>query len=102
MKQLDLIKIYRHFRPQGQIRKLQEECTELADAIHISMTAYMGDAHKAMQTPAVITEMADVTVMLAQFKFCEPELWEQIEEEAECKIQRTLERMETGYYEDKP
>ena len=99
MKIDNLLFIFNNFGIAKQLDKLHEECGELSEAITISMQAYQGDADKAIQTPAIISEMADVAVMLAQFKFAEPHIWEQVEAEVEAKIDRTLDRIKSGYYE---
>ena len=98
MKITNLLAIFNHFGLAHQTGKLQEECTELAEALDIGTKVFTGDPNRAIDTPGIVTEMADVAVMLAQFKYAMPELWADVEAEANAKIERTLKRIKIGYY----
>lgn len=89
----DLLKIIEHFGVENQQRKLQEEVFELQQEITIYQQGSNG------RTKEITEELVDVMVLLKQFYYyyaCSD--WEpkKIEEE---KIKRTLERIESGYYE---
>ena len=79
MMEKDLLKIIEHFGINNQQRKLQEEVFELQQEI--------------------TEELVDVMVLLKQFYYyyaCSDWEPQKIEEE---KIKRTLERIESGYYD---
>jgi len=95
----DVWKIANHFGEKTQLDKTKEELVELEDAI----TDYTRDplpfTHKNIQH--IAEEMADVHIMLEQVAYLlgikDSDLNEIIIE----KIARTLERIESGYYEDR-
>lgn len=82
-----LLKIYNHFGEQSQIEKLREETAELIEAI------------KENDKEHIKEEIADVLVLVNQFisakEISEDELIEVFGE----KLDRTLERIESKYYE---
>lgn len=84
-----MLKIILHFGYKNQLKKLNEECYELIEAILENNREHITE------------EIADVQVLLNQFK----ELWEIYDDEIvkvmEYKTNRTLERIESGYYEVK-
>ena len=82
-----LFKIFSHFGYRKQLRKFNEECYELTEAMLDNDKEHIKE------------EIADVQVLLNQFK----ELYEiyddEIVEIMEHKIDRTLERIKAGYYD---
>ena len=89
----DLLKIIEHFGVNNQQRKLQEEVFELNEAI----TSFQLGGN--LSYDEIEEEIVDVMILLKQF-FHYYELndykMKQIEKQ---KVQRTLERIESGYYE---
>ena len=89
----EFYRIIDHFGVENQQRKLQEEVFELQQEI----TIYQQGGNQ--RTKEIAEELVDVMVLLKQFYYyyaCSD--WEpkKIEEE---KIKRTLDRIESGYYE---
>lgn len=100
----DLLKIIEHFDINNQQRKLQEEVFELNEAItthelkksveyEIPLTEIVGTKEH------ITEEIADVMVMLEQFKLYYNIENMEIAKIMKNKINRTLERIESGYYE---
>lgn len=101
----DLLKIFEHFGIEKQQRKLQEEVFELQDAItsfeiekaHCCDTEDFENLEKIQEH--IAEEFVDVMVLLKQFYYyyaLSDFTPSKIEEQ---KIKRTLERIESGYYE---
>ena len=98
-----MLKIINHFGLKNQLKKFNEECYELIEAIRDYDNAldseYCKDFNKLKKH--IVEEIADVQVLLNQFKT----LWgiydDEIVDVMEYKINRTLERIESGYYEVK-
>ena len=97
----DLLKIIEHFGVNNQQRKLQEEVFELNEAI----MEYRYDENKIYLEVEkclkghIAEEMVDVMILVKQFYY-----YYQFDEDTmlkieENKINRTLERIESGYYE---
>ena len=82
-----LLKIYNHFGEEGQMEKLREEVEELIEAIK------EGDEEHIKE------EMADVLVIVNQIRYKKEMNEEELVEIFEQKVNRTLERIETKYYE---
>lgn len=100
----DLLEIIEHFDINNQQRKLQEEVFELNEAItthelkksveyEIPLTEIVGTKEH------ITEEIADVMVMLEQFKLYYNIENMEIAKIMKNKINRTLERIESGYYE---
>lgn len=86
----NLAKIYNHFGEETQLEKLKEEVLELIEAI---LEKDLEHIHE---------EFTDVKVMMKQIhKAYNLRNWKIAEIEKE-KIERTLERIDTGYYEKIP
>ena len=86
-----LLKIINHFGREKQRDKLCEEFRELQDELY---------RYVVLQDEAdVLTEVADVFVLCLQFLYDYGYPVECLVEEINKKIERTLERMENGYYE---
>ena len=100
----DLLKIIEHFGVKNQQRKLQEEVFELQEAItthelkksveyEIPLTEIIGTKEH------IIEEIADITVILKEVQYIYKINREDIRKTMKNKINRTLERIESGYYE---
>ena len=100
----DFLKIIEHFGINNQQRKLQEEIFELQEAItthelkksveyEIPLTEIIGTKEH------IIEEIADVCVILRQFMEIYNITQDEISERMANKINRTLERIESWYYE---
>ena len=83
--------ILRHFGYENQIEKLKEEMQELLEAL------------KDGDITDIIEESADVSNVLLQFmeyhSIKNPDIYAQYEKAKEEKQQRTIKRIEAGYYE---
>ena len=89
----DLLKIIEHFGINNQQRKLHEELFELNEAI----TIYEQGNNQSCDD--IVEEIADVCVILSQFMEIYNITQDEISERMANKINRTLERIESGYYE---
>lgn len=100
----DLLKIIEHFGINNQQRKLHEEIFELQEAItthelkksveyEIPLTEIIGTKEH------ITEEIADICVILRQFMEYYDITQDEISEKMANKINRTLERIESGYYE---
>ena len=98
MNKTSLQIILNHFGRMTQIFKLMEELAELLGELAIALAKYGLDADKILADPKVQTEMADVILLLKQFGMI-PDLAIALGKEVDEKGARTLERMESGYYE---
>lgn len=79
-------KIINHFGERSQKNKAIEELKELIEAIHCD------------QKSMVMEEIADVIVMISQLVLIYKLDENKIERVAQEKVQRTLERIESGFY----
>ena len=100
----DLLKIVEHFGINNQQRKLEEEIFELEEAIiinqlketveyEIPLTEIVGTREH------IAEEIADVMLLLEQFKVYYGITSEEITNLFWSKVDRTLKRIESGYYE---
>ena len=100
----DLLKIIEHFGVNNQQRKLQEEVFDLQEAIithelkksveyEIPLTEIIGTKEH------IAEEIADVMLLLEQFKLHYDITSKEITNIFWNKVDRTLERIESGYYE---
>lgn len=102
-----LLKIIDHFGVRSQMRKLNEETYELIEAMdEYEDYAYFKCDEDNTKVPyplmsEVISEMADVLTLLgeiiAKYNISEEEIMDNIE----FKVNRTLGRIESGYYDEK-
>ena len=98
----DLLKIIEHFGIRNQLKKFNEECYELEEAILDYQTeiAYFDeDAMTLSIKKHIAEEIADCMVILEQFKLHYGISNEEITKIFWEKVNRTLERIESGYYE---
>jgi uncharacterized protein YabN with tetrapyrrole methylase and pyrophosphatase domain len=100
----ELLEIIEHFGINNQQRKLQEEVFELNEAITQKEYPAIAKSKKpneleTFEKERIIEEIADIEVILLQIK----ELYHidsnEILKIMKNKIKRTLERIESGYYE---
>lgn len=100
----DLLKIVEHFGINNQQRKLEEEIFELEEAITINQlketVEYEIPLTEIVGTREHIAEeIADVMLLLEQFKVYYGITSEEITNLFWNKVARTLQRIETGHYE---
>lgn len=100
----DLLKIIEHFGVNNQQRKLAEEVFELQEAISIyeKIEYWDGEGYFidfSSDKDTIIEEIADICVILRQFMEHYDITQDEISDRMADKINRTLERIESGYYE---
>lgn len=89
----DLIKIIEHYGVNNQLRQFNEECFELMEAI----TIYETEEYECVPSNIHIKEeIADVMVMLEQFKLYYRISSEEITNIFWSKVDRQLKRIEEG------
>ena len=90
----DLLKIIEHFGGKSQREYLAREYQELQDEIYKLLNG---------EEENILTEITDVLVITLQFMvkagYSFEHLEENIKKELKFKVKRTLERIESGYYE---
>lgn len=89
------LKIINHFGLRNQLKKFNEECYELIEAIN----EYEDDNARNGTKENIIEEMADVMVLLRQFQEYYNITDIDIAFKMLYKTNRTIERIESGYYE---
>ena len=100
----ELLEIIEHFGVENQQRKLQEEVFELNEAItthelkksvecEIPLTEIVGTKER------ITEEIADIEVILLEIKELYHIDGNEILKTMKNKIKRTLDRIESGYYE---
>lgn len=98
----ELLEIIEHFGIRNQLKKFNEECYELEEAILDYQTeiAYFDeDAMTLSIKKHIAEEIADVEVILLQIKEYYHIDGNEILKTMKNKIKRTLERIESGYYD---
>lgn len=90
----DLLKIINNYGISNQIKKFNEECFELEEAIidHEWLVSERGRGYKKH----IIEELSDVMVLFKQIQYWYEIEDEEIEEMMKFKIDRTLKRMEAN------
>ena len=97
----DLLKIIQHYDVMPQLKYFQSEVFELNEAIIECELAYhyspcqIGRGYEKH----IAEEIADVMVMLKQFQYYYGIEDKEIEEVMNEKIDRTISRIEEGYYD---
>ena len=89
----DLLKIVEHFGINNQQRKLNEEVFELQEAITIVQQG------NNQSNKEITEEMADVMLLIEQFKLYYGIRIVEITNIFWYKVARTLQRIESGYYD---
>lgn len=98
----DLLAIYDHFGYANQLEKLAEEIQEFSAAYK---NWIVNDCDPELWD-ALIEEYADVVIILGQFRKNiirrdkQYRFHQDLADAEDSKIQRTLQRIEEGYYED--
>lgn len=87
----DLLKIFEHFGAKTQRKKLCEEFMELQDELFYIYD--FGDDRENL-----LSEVADMLVLILQFAYEYGYENNDIINQMKYKINRTLERIENGYY----
>jgi NTP pyrophosphatase (non-canonical NTP hydrolase) len=97
----DYLKIINHFGVNNQQRKLQEEVFELQEAIndYKYVEVYKGSPAEKIQKNNIAEELADCFILLKQFQRYFDFGTMELSEIMKSKLKRTLERIESGYYE---
>ena len=96
----DLLQIIEHFGINNQQRKLQEEVFELNEAvIQAEEFKKFNDRYNIFNKMNITEEIADIEVILLQIKEYYHIDGNEILKTMKNKIKRTLERIESGYYE---
>lgn len=100
----DLLKIIEHFGINNQQRKLQEEVFELNEAITQKEYPALAKNKKPneleiFEKERITEEIADIEVILLQIKELYHIDGNEILKTMKNKIKRTLDRIESGYYE---
>ena len=90
----ECLKIFEHFGWENQRRKLTEEVNELNDEI-LLFEKGIGNIKDLKE------ELADCYILLKQFKETYEITDEELILEIRAKLNRTQERIESGYYEGK-
>ncbi len=85
-----LLKIFVHFGDETQRNKLCEEFRELQDELYRFVV--LGDEC------GMLTEIADVLVLMLQFMYAYGYEFDDLKDEVIRKINRTIQRIEDGYY----
>ena len=93
----NLLQIIQHYKINNQQRKFVEECFELMEAI--TQREYQAKDKKSyelveFEKAHIIEEIADIEVMLDQFKAYYDIGQEEIDKVKDYKIKRQLERIE--------
>lgn len=102
-READLKAIFNHFRAINQLNKLHEEVEEFMDVF----TCFYRHDPTDENWEYMIAELADVDVVLDQFKLIlsddaqrDGKLYHTLLEKKKAeKIERTLDRMRSGYYD---
>lgn len=92
----DLLKIIEHYGVNNQLRQFNEECFELIEAIidYRYVEVYEGSPAEKFHKEHVAEEIADVMVMLEQFKLYYDISSEEITNIFWSKVARQLKRIE--------
>lgn len=94
----DMLKIINSFGVNNQLKKLNEECYELIEAIR--EFELLEDGLVNFETyKHIVEEMADVLNLLQQFVFYYEIEQKELDEQLQYKVKRTLERIDSKYYE---
>lgn len=97
-----LLEIINHFGIDNQLKKLNEECYELIEAIRDYEDMYMkcdcDSQYLKNEKKHLTEELSDCLILLNQFKNYYKITDEELNNMINHKIQRTLERIKNGYY----
>ena len=98
-----LLQIIEHFGVLTQQKKLAEEIHELNQAITLYEAQLSGEYEMPLTyligtKEHIIEELADVLIVLSQFMYYYDLQKKDIDKAMRQKIDRTIERIENGYY----
>lgn len=93
-----------HFGYRNQLKKLHEECFEFIEAVdnYEDLLMFVDDATPhdlALTREFIIEEMGDMLILLTQFIAKYHIDKEELDISMDSKLDRTLDRIKTGYYE---
>lgn len=88
-----LVKANEHWGIISRYEMLQEECMELASAVHKILTRQ--DRSKR-QMENFCDEIADVKIMIRSIELCSPELTESISKRIDFKMNRVSQRIDNN------
>ena len=98
---LDIIE---HFGYRAQMKKLNEECFELLEAVdnYEDMLLFKdaGDGDKNLARDFIVEETGDMLILLTQFVAKYNITQDEINKHMDYKLERTLNRIHDGYYDD--
>lgn len=96
--------IMNHFGVRNQMRKLNEECYEFIEAVDnyedvMNFINSASERDKELAREFVIEEMGDMLILLTQFIAKYNIKKEELDYTMDAKLQRTTQRINTGYYD---
>lgn len=91
--------ILEHFGIANQIEKTIEELDELKEQLEIILAKYNKQLINMEQLNNLVSELADVIITTEQV-ITHFGIGDSVENAIDYKLNRTLERMESGYYKD--
>lgn len=95
--------IMNHFGIRNQMKKLNEECYEFIEAVdnYEDFKTFYSDmpSEELVARSFVIEECADILLLLTQFIALYDIEKKEIDTFIDEKLKRTLDRIETGYYD---
>lgn len=95
--------IMNHFGIRNQMKKLNEECYEFIEAVdnYEDYKLFNKDTseEESLARSFVIEECADILILLTQFIALYDIEKKEIDTFIDEKLKRTLDRIETGYYD---
>lgn len=102
------LEIMNHFGYRSQMKKLNEECFEFLEAVDnfedfdlfFSKKEDIDVVNMLQAREFVIEEFADMLILLSQFAARYRIKQEEISKAMDDKLDRTLDRIRTGYYDD--
>lgn len=92
--------IFNSFTEENQWLKLAEELKELRDAVQIALDRKGEFGFSKEDATEIITEFADVRNLMQQITEASTNLAHAVDIEQGRKELRTIERIESGYYEN--
>lgn len=97
--------ILEHFGIRNQMKKLNEECFELLEAIDnyedSKLYGEESDKHLDVFRDHIVEEMADMLTLLTQFIVKYNVIAPEIDNIMDLKLERTEKRISEGYYDKK-
>lgn len=96
--------IMKHFGVRNQMRKLSEECYEFIESVDnyedvMNFINNASERDKELAREFVIEEMGDMLILLTQFIAKYDIKKSELDYTMDAKLQRTVQRINTGYYD---